>query len=106
MQAEAELSGLWPDEAALGSALLSAKGRRFASAVRLQARARRYGLLWAFYGGGSPVSKGALGWPLGADAARLLRTERLPRILCSAPKKPPELSALWPDVAALGSAPL
>ena len=45
------------------------------------------------------MSKGALGWPLGADAARLLRTERLPRILCSAPKNPPELSGLWPDEA-------
>ena len=33
--------------------------------------------LWQMQRGGSPVSKGALGRPLGADAARPLRTEGL-----------------------------
>ena len=62
------------------------KVRRRGSAAQLQAPSPRFALLWAFCGGGSPVSKGALGrapWP---DAGRLLRTERLRRMLCIAPK--------------------
>ena len=43
--------------------LLSAKGRRCISAARLQAPSPRSGLLWAFCGGGSPVSKGVQGRP-------------------------------------------